>query len=214
MRTTLLFALFATATGYRVAIAGANGALGRELVHQSLEKRWSVCAYTRMPTCALFRPTRSGFFQEDTFERAPMRHPSLYHSTYYAKNESFDALVIAIGGRPFGEDTSDQTVARLCATLPPRCKKVCLVSAYGVGDSLDRAGIGIRAMESWYLRDVYAAKRRQEQLVVGLPDDVDVMILRPRALSYANLPPNPVSVSRRELADRILRWVERPAHTA
>ena len=111
--------------------------------------------------------------------------------------KSFDALVIAVDGRLFCEDTSDQTVARLCATPPSCCKKVCLVSAYGVGDSLDRAGMGIRAMESWYLREVYAAKRRQEQLVVCLPDAADIMIFRPRALSYANLPSNPVSVSRK-----------------
>ena len=207
MKTFLLLTcMYYYAYSFKVAIAGANGALGRELVYQSISRKWNVCAMTRMPTCTLFQPIRSGFFKENMFERIPMRDNCIEYSTYY-KNNSFDALVIAVGGKPFKEDTSDKTVAKLCANLPSSCKKVCLVSAFGVGGSLDRAGIGIKAMESWYLRDAYSSKRRQEEVVSGINPSIDVLILRPRALTYACLPQNTFSISRKEIGEHILNWI-------
>lgn len=198
---------------FKIGIAGANGALGRELVYQSLGRRWDVSAITRRPTSPLFKPTRTGLFEEDTFSRIPMRTSALERTDYSAKAYDFDALVIAVGGKPFSEDTSDDSVAHICANLPTTCKRVCLVSAFGVGDSITRAGIGIKAMESWYLRDVYASKRRQEDIVAQLDETVDVHILRPRALSYTLLPRNPVTMSRKCLATTVLDWVEAPSES-
>lgn len=194
---------------FKIAVAGANGGLGRELVYQSVRHKWDVCAYTRTLECALFEPVRSGWFAEDAFERVPMRQPLLQRRTYthHNANETYDALVLAVGGGPFADDTSDRAVRELCANLPPSCRKVCLVSAFGVGDSLQGAGVGIQLMSSWYLRDTYASKRRQERLVCALPPDVEVLILRPRALSFECLHPNPFSMSRKDLAAHVLEWV-------
>lgn len=210
LRFVIASLLFTSIRAFKVGIAGANGGLGRELVYQSLCKRWDVCAITRNPTCLLFEPTRFGLLEEDTFLRVPVRRTELERSDYTRKDYSFDALVIAVGGKPFSEDTSDSCVAHICSNLPSTCKRVCLVSAFGVGDSIARAGPGIKAMKSWYLRDVYASKRRQEEIVAGLDQTVSVRILRPRALSYARLPSNPISTSRKELAKTILDWMEDP----
>ena len=39
------------------------------------------------------------------------------------------------------------------------------MSAYGVGNSLDESNLGIKIMDSLYLRDTYRAKNRQEEIV-------------------------------------------------
>ena len=120
---------------------------------------------------------------------------------------TYDALIVCLSGRPFEEDDSDVRVADLCANLPQSCQKLCLVSAFGVGDSLPANDPGIRAMESWYLRDVYASKRRQEVIVSSLPSSVEVLVVRPRALSIVPVPFSLVSISRQDMACEILEWV-------
>ena len=193
-------------TPFRVAVAGAHGRLGRELVYQSLARRWDVIGLTRRPLDPLPAPVRRGFFAEDTRMRAPMRAENL-KLVSFNRNATFDALIFCLSGRPFEEDDSDARVADLCASLPRSCKKVCLLSAFGAGDSLPANNPGIRAMESWYLRDVYASKRRQEAIVSALPSSVDVLIVRPRALSICPVPFSPISISRQAMACEILEWV-------
>lgn len=207
VRVVLLFSAWTVASAFRVAIAGANGALGRELVRACTQKKWDVCAYTRA-SAPLFEPSRRGFWSEDSFERRPIRDESVRRVEYGAF-ESYDAIVFAVGGRPFATDDSDRIVADMCRALPPTCRKVCLVSAFGVAESLQNAGLGIQIMESWYLRDAYASKRRQEAEVCALPASVDVLILRPRALAHAAVPRNPFCTSRAALASHILEWFER-----
>ena len=202
----ILFAILAlTTNAFQVAVAGANGALGRELIYQSIQRKWETIAYTRYSHSNIFAPVRKGFFTEDNFERIPMRQ---LKQITYSQNASFDVLVICVGGRPFSKDDSDVIVSNLCKRLPEMCKKVCLISAYGVGDSLNRANIGIRAMEAWYLRDVYESKRHQESTVTSLSADIDVLILRPRALTYFRLPPNPFFIARQDLATHVLDWCQ------
>lgn len=208
MRSCIIAALLSldhTAFAYKVAVAGANGVLGRDLVYQCLGRKWNVCAYTRASQ-PLFKPSRRGFWNEDTFMRIPMKDTAIEH-VEYGEKKMYDAMIFALGGQPFGIDTSDEAVAKLCDTIPDTCKKVCLVSAFGVGDSLKRAEPGIRTMESWYLRDVYASKRRQEMIVCSLPHDVSTLILRPRALSHGSIIDNPLAISRKTLATRILDWI-------
>lgn len=206
MRSTLLVLWCAAACAFRVAVSGAHGRLGRELIYQSLERRWDSVGFSRRPMDPLFRPNRQGFLSEATRFRTPMRAPGL-NVVPYGHNVSFEALVFCVSGRPFEEDDSDRVVADLCKNLPSSCQKVCLVSAYGVGDSLPGSNLGIRAMESWYLRDVYASKRRQEMLVSAIPHPVEVLIVRPRALSNIQLRLSPNSISRKDMAREILDWI-------
>jgi hypothetical protein len=74
----------------------------------------------------------------------------------------------------------------------------------GVSGSSDDPAI--RAMEAWYLKDTYEAKRQQEELVRSLTQET--LILRPRVLSHEPVPLNPIAVARCDLAARILDWVE------
>lgn len=202
--TILLLASTSISRAFTIVVAGAHGRLGRELVHQSVKRKWETCALSRRPDDPLFEPCRIGLLNEATLVRKPMRSDFLRVVDYGDEGE-YDAVVFAVGGSSSSEDTSDQVIREVCARLPMRCQKVCLVSAYGVGDSLLRSNIGIRAMEGWYLKDVYASKRSAERIVSHLPSSVEVLILRPRALTHAEVPI--IGMSRKDLTHDILEWI-------
>lgn len=60
------------------------------------------------------------------------------------------------------------------------------MSAYGVGDSINGANLGIVSMRNWYLKNVYRAKEKQESLVNNLKKKVKKNIYRPKVLSYGD----------------------------
>ena len=131
----------------------------------------------------------------------------LHHDDAIAVQAPYDALVLALGGKPLKSDGTTRVVQTICANLPHTCKAVCLVSAYGVGSSLEGSNAGIRLMESWYLQDVYAAKRAQETIVRGMrAENMQTLILRPKALSYGRLTPFDMALPRKDLAENILEW--------
>lgn len=206
MRFCCLFVLVKTIAPFKIAIAGAHGGLGRELVQQSLERRWQTHALVRRLD-PIFAPVRHGWLNEDATLRIPIKDKRLRRATYDDDIPSYDAIVFALSGAPFEDDDTDEVVARVLSTLPQRCNKVCLVSAYGVGDSIKNADLGIRAMNKFYLKDTYRAKRIQEQLVCSVPN-VETAIFRPRVLSYGRIPYNPISTTRQDLARTILDWMQ------
>ena len=188
----------------RVGIVGAHGYLGRELVAQALDAGMTPLPFVRRmdplrypPTTGWLDPPRESILSD--FEDMPL------YSTNATNLPPMDGIVFAMSGRPFEADTSTSVVARFCSHLPPQCEKVCLVSAWGVGDSIESSNLGIRAMRSWYLKSAYAEKERQEEIVSNL--SVPVLILRPKVLSFSPIPFNPSSTPRRVLASEILNWI-------
>lgn len=193
---------------WKVGVLGAHGGLGRELVEQCVARNWSCVALVRRDDPVRL-PSRRGWLNDDDTPEA--RRPD-DHARYVLPREcaqcpgELDALVIAVSGRPFSYDGSTDAVRALLETKPETCRRVCLVSAHGVGDSLEGADVGIQAMHAWYLHSTYKAKGEQEALVSALP--CETLILRPRVLSYQRVPLNPIATTRRALATRILDWAE------
>lgn len=209
----LLIALwFEPAVTYTIAIVGAHGGLGRELVYQSLQKKYSVKAVVRRDD-PIMRPVRSGWLSPRTMSAKEIHHHNLttvlYDDTKFSEL-CFDSIVFALSGKPFQVDESHRLVRQICDTLPSQCKKICLVSAFGVGSSIQGANMGIRAMQSWYLKDVYASKEIQEATVARFMSEKDVLILRPKVLSYDEISFNPTSTTRKNLASQILTFCEYP----
>lgn len=201
----MLAAIAAWPLSFTLAVAGAQGRLGRELVAQGLARDMDVVGLVRRPDDPILAPVRCGWLDESrTADAPPISSPRLRVRAYDESFVAYDALAIALSGRPFARDDSTATVRALFADLPPTCRRVCFVSAHGVGGSSDDPAI--RAMEAWYLKDAYEAKRQQEGLVRSLTQDT--LILRPRVLSHEPVPLNPISVARCDLAARILDWVE------
>lgn len=192
-----------------VGIVGAHGGLGRELVYQCLEKSWNPIAIVRREK-PIYAPVREGWLEEESRnELKPLSVPIVVNPQTCPSE--CDALIFAMSGSPFRSvDDSTTTVERLCRSMPVRCRRVCLVSAHGVGDSIENANIGIQLMRSWYLKSTYEEKEKQEEYVrTQLPEWTEPpLILRPKVLSFASIPFNPISTPRREIAERILDWVE------
>ena len=191
---------------YTVAVVGAHGGLGRELVSQSLQKCHNVHAIVRRNS-PIFKPSRKGWLSEDQTIRVPIVDKKLHIFTNFSES-SYDSIIFCLSGAPFQKDDSYKIVNDICNNLPKKCKKICLVSAYGVGDSLKSANIGIQAMSAWYLKDVYTSKQIQENIICGISGKVETMILRPKVLSYDTIPFNPISTTRQDLARQILEWID------
>ena len=118
------------------------------------------------------------------------------------KDFKYDHLIFCTSARPFGNDYSDELTFKFLQNLPIDCKSISLVSAYGVGDSIEGANIGIQVMNNLYLKDVYRAKNVQEELLNNSNLDIEKFIYRPKALSYGKT--NIDSTSRKDLAKIIL----------
>lgn len=197
-----------TATAYTISIVGAQGRLGRELVAQSLQRGWNVEGIVRRPLDPILQPVKKGWLTPDVNERSePISSPRLTLTSELDASEA-DGVVFCMSARPFAprSEMSNQTnVVRAILKTCSHDTRICLVSAYGAGDSLNGSNAGIQFMHSVYLREAYAAKEEQEILVSRCNSS---LILRPRVLSFSEIPLNPVAVPRFRLASNILDWCE------
>ena len=204
----MLAALHAACLSYTVAVVGAHGGLGRELVQQARDRQWEPVALVRRNDPLYYPVRRGGLSPAESSSNLNIVgvETCLTKGANSTVRAGVDAVVFAIGGKPFADDDTTEVVRGICDALPDSCRNVCLVSAYGVGESIEGANIGIQAMRAWYLKSVYAAKEIQENIVRGLPDTVRTRVIRPRALSYGRMRFNVITQSREDLAREILEW--------
>jgi len=196
---------------YKLCVVGASSGLGKELVYQaSLNRNNTVLALTTKPF--LTTPCRTNSFNE-------IRNQPLYLTNKVVKENywkdlstfNYEHIVFTTSAKPFKDDYSDRLMCKILQNLPDTCKTLTLVSAYGVGDSLNKNELGIVAMNQWYLDDVYRAKNEQEKMVnynmfKNKYPNLKTFILRPKALSYGKTLLS--STPRQELADSILDQLE------
>ena len=196
---------------YKLCVVGASSGLGKELVYQaSLNRNNTVLALTTKPF--LTTPCRTTSFNE-------IRNQPLYLTNKVVKENywkdlstfNYEHIVFTTSAKPFKDDYSDRLMCKILQNLPDTCKTLTLVSAYGVGDSLNKNELGIVAMNQWYLDDVYRAKNEQEKMVnynmfKNKYPNLKTFILRPKALSYGKTLLS--STPRQELAGSILDQLE------
>ncbi len=190
-----------------VSVCGSTGGLGRELCQQALEQNIDTVALVRTAGAEIRVPNRDAWFEDRSSRQPLISHPRLstmHHDDLVRTGLRYNALVLALGGKPFKEDTTTEVVRLLCQNVPPSCNRVCLVSAFGVEDP----DASLQWMTSWYLRGVYRAKAAQEDIVRALSSrGIDVLITRPRALCYGPTPV-PLATPREQLARDILTWCQ------
>ena len=124
---------------------------------------------------------------------------------------NYKSIVFTTSGGPFKDDYSDQLMAKIMPNLPESCKHLVLISAYGVGNSLNNKEVGINIMNNWYLKDVYRAKNSQEELLhlkmfKEKYPHLKTTILRPKALSYGETLLK--SITRQSLAHEVLEVIK------
>ncbi len=184
-------------------VAGINSALGREIAYQAcIENKFGNIDYvsgmgSNKSKNQLMVPYRGGGLVEEPTNEY-FRGPTLklfQYDQYKKVNElNYDALILTMGGSAFEmNDYSDTVTKNILKTMPSSCKNIICVSAFGVThDWKDQCkpgipgffeGIGIQSMKDLYLREVYRAKKQQE-LLLNKVDKAQVIILRPKVLSY------------------------------
>lgn len=194
--------------GYNLAVVGANGNLGRELVFQAINDRNLEVLGLSSQTNILYQPSRVNSFNPDTKNQLEFKSSKLTLHNYWSYiDKDYDHLIFCTSAKPFQKDYSDQLTQKLLQNLCPQCQSISLVSAFGVGDSLQQGNLGIQIMDSLYLKDVYRAKNQQELLINNFMDQpVQKFIYRPKALSYGDTILN--STPRETLAKEILNNIE------
>lgn len=197
---------------FTIVIVGGQGRLGRELVTQSLERGWLVHTVVRRPCEAIYEPTRTGWLvPDDATSLVPIESDRLFRTNVTRCPPTADAIVFAMSGSPFATAAEltiqTEVVRRMCGTASSdRCRRMCLVSAHGVGDSLQGSNLGIRIMHDWYLRETYKAKLDQERIVKK--NRIASLVVRPKVLSFSDIPLNTIHTTRYDLSKQILDWVD------
>lgn len=197
---------------FNLCVVGASSGLGKELLYQGIDRDLNILALTSS-TEPFTEPCRVNSFTERK-NQAIFSHPKIFRDNYWKdiSKYNYQHLIITTGAQPFEVDYSDKLTNKLLENLSKECQSITLISAYGVGESLDNSNQGIKIMNKWYLKDVYRAKNEQEKLVNKYNDKIKKYIYRPNALSYGETLID--SISRKDLASEILDTIQpRPKKT-
>ena len=186
----ILFFLFINFINFvqslRVCVVGASSSLGREIIYQGLnDYNYNMIGVTKTPekVCVPYRGTGLN----DKSDKTPIEHKNLGLYTYLDKLPDYNSIVFCTGGTAFEKlDYSDLLTEKYLQNLSKDCNSIHLISAYGVGDSINGANVGIVSMRNWYLKNVYRAKERQENLVNNFKRPIKKNIYRPKVLSYGD----------------------------
>ena len=188
---------------FDLCVVGGSSGLGRELIYQSLENNNKVLALSRNPENIKI-PYRGGGLENKETDIIIQDNNLMVCDYDNFKNYKFENIVFTTGAKPFEKDYSDEITKKIIENYQNNLKKVVLISADGVGNSLSKSNYGIKVMNNWYLKDVYRAKNNQEILLNEYKKnhDTSIIIIRPKVLSYGdNIF---MAKSRQELAIEIL----------
>ena len=198
----MFFELFSRVSPFKLCIVGAGSGLGRELVSQGISTYNCTILGLTANRKTIEYPFRGNGFNEN-IPMKKMVHPNLVVDSYWNHiDDNYQHIILCTGASPFEKDYSDKLTLKMLETLPPSCKSINLISAWGTGDSLDKSNWGIKVMNSWYLQDSYRAKNEQEKMIQEFEDKMITRIYRPKALSFGNTFLE--STTRYDLASEIL----------
>jgi len=202
MKILLLLLNIIITYSLKVCVIGASSSLGREIIFQGInDLNYNILGITNSPEKVCIPYRGSGL--DDKSDKILIKDKKLKLYNYLDKIPNYDALIFTIGGTAFEKnDYSDKITEKFLNNLPKTCKSVTLISAFGVGDSIKRANLGIISMRNWYLKDVYRAKENQEILLNNFERNIKKNIYRPKVLSYGDTSFD--SIPRQVLAKEIL----------
>lgn len=205
LKYLIIFISIPLITAYNICIVGGSSGLGKELIYQScVDKDLKVLALTTNFD-KITTPCRVNSFTEIK-NQPKFSHPNLKLENYWddLTGLDYDNLIFTTSAKPFEDDYSDKLMNKILHNISGNCKSISLVSAFGVGNSLKKGNLGISAMNAWYLKDVYRAKNKQEEILDSYKNKniKKKLLYRPKALSYGETLLD--SISRKDLADEIL----------
>jgi putative NADH-flavin reductase len=154
-----------------LAIFGATGGTGRQLVEQALEEGHTVTVLVRNPAAFPIQHERLSLVQGDVRDRARVE-------TVVAGQ---DAILSALGTNQRGPVSicTDGVERMLTAMNPSQVRRLLVVSAYGVAESHHRNLYNLLVWTS--MKEKMLDKERMEKLLEH--SDIQWALIRPPALT-------------------------------
>ena len=192
--------------GMQIAVFGATGGTGQQVVNQALAQGYRIRALVRDPA-KLDERDGLTLIQGDVLDQAAVDRCV----------EGSAAVICVLGSRGSAEPVEDRGTERILAAMKAHGqRRLIAVTSMGVGDSIEQVAAFFRAIMKLTLKRVMEAKERQEQAIMA--SDLDWTIVRPGGLtdgprtgSYQSGTDKAIKatrVSRADVADFILRELE------
>lgn len=155
----------------RIALFGATGGTGMQVLEQALASGHTIRALARDP--GKLEP-REGLtvVQGDVLDQGATD----------ACLEGTDAVICVLGTKPGNEPVEAAGTERILAAMDKHgIKRLIAVSSMGVGDSIDQINFAFRVIMNLTLKRIMQAKAEQERLI--MVSDTDWTIVRPGGLT-------------------------------
>jgi putative NADH-flavin reductase len=154
-----------------IALFGATGGTGREVLEQALAAGHAVKALARDPAKLAPRDGLS-VIPGDVLDQAAAD----------ACVEGTDAVICVLGTKPGNEPVEAPGTERILAAMAKHgVKRLIAVSSMGVGDSIEQINLAFRVIMNLTLKRIMQAKEAQERLIMA--SDTDWTIVRPGGLT-------------------------------
>jgi putative NADH-flavin reductase len=159
--------------GTKIAVFGATGGTGRQIVEQALAAGMQVTALVRDPAKL---PIQNELFK---LVKGDVLDPAAVESTVAGA----DAVFVSLGNTANNPDmiVSQGTAAVVAAMQAEGIRRLIVISSLGVGDSKDHVPLFFKAIIATALRKAFQDKEAQEKLVMA--SGLDWTIVRPGGLS-------------------------------
>jgi uncharacterized protein YbjT (DUF2867 family) len=155
----------------RIALFGATGGTGMQVLEQALAAGHSIQALARDPG-KLAPHEGLSVMQGDVLDQAATD----------ACVEGTDAVICVLGTKPGNEPVEAAGTGRILAAMDKHgVRRLIAVSSMGVGDSIDQINFAFRVIMNLTLKRIMQAKAEQERLIMA--SDTDWTIVRPGGLT-------------------------------
>lgn len=157
----------------RIAVFGATGGTGLQIVQQALDKDYDVTALVR--SLAKMRIDDAGL----RIVTGDVLDPQKVQATI----EGADAVICSLGTTANNPDDLLEPATRsiIAAMHEAGIRRLIVISSMGVGDSIEQVGFMFRTLMKTVMKDAIEQKERQETAV--RESNLDWTIIRPGGLT-------------------------------
>jgi putative NADH-flavin reductase len=158
----------------RLALFGATGPTGRQVLRQAFERGLDVQALVRNPNRLEVANPKLSILQGDVLDANAVGRVI----------QGSDAVIVALGGKPSDKVRVLETGTKhiVAAMKKHGQKRLIVVTSLGVGDSAGQAGFLFeKIIVPLFLKSEFADKLAQEQVVAS--SGLEYVIARPGALT-------------------------------
>ncbi len=162
-------------TVMKLAVFGATGGTGRQIVEQALGQGYDVAALVRDPAKISILHDHLTLVQGNVLDRDAVDRTV----------GGADAVFVSLGNTANNPDmvVSQGTAVVMAAMHAADVKRLIVISSLGVGDSKDQIPLFFKAIIATALRKAFQDKEAQEKLVMA--SGLDWTIIRPGGLTDA-----------------------------